>query len=128
MKLLLDTVTFLQATLKPVQLSSKARELILHPENDRYLSSASAWEIAIKYSQGKLILIQPPIEFVPLHRQKLSTEPLPLDEESAMHLTRLPKLHTDPFDRILICQAIVHGMVLVTPDPLIAKYPVRTAW
>jgi PIN domain nuclease of toxin-antitoxin system len=53
---------------------------------------------------------------------------LPIDEESALHVTRLPPLHRDPFDRILVSQAIVHGLVLLTPDPLILQYPARTLW
>ena len=53
---------------------------------------------------------------------------LPLDEESALHLSRLPVLHRDPFDRMLVCQAIVHGLTILTPDPLIAQYPARTTW
>ena len=55
-------------------------------------------------------------------------EALPLDEESALHLGRLPALHKDPFDRMLVCQAIAHGLVVLGPDPLIAQYPIRTLW
>jgi len=128
MKLLLDTVTFLRVTGGQGEVSARAKDLLLHPDNDSYLSTVSAWEIAIKYSLGKLVLAQRPDQFVPEHREKLSAEELPLDEESALHLSRLPRLHRDPFDRMLICQAIVHGMVLLTPDPVISKYPVRTAW
>ncbi len=54
--------------------------------------------------------------------------PLPLDEESALHLARLPALHRDPFDRTLICQALVHGLAILTPDDVIRRYPVRAIW
>lgn len=128
MKLLLDTVTFLRATLGPAQLSERARDLLLDPENERYLSAVSCWEIAIKYSRAALPLPESPERFIPKHRRILATESIALDEESALHLARLPQLHRDPFDRMLVCQAIVHGMVLLTPDHLIVQYPARTAW
>ena len=128
MKLLLDTVTFLRVALRQGEVSARARDLLQDADNEAYLSTVSAWEITIKYSLGKLALTQRPDQFVPEHRAKLAAEALPLDEESALHVSRLPRLHPDPFDRILICQAIVHGMVLLTPDAMISRYPVRTAW
>ena len=63
-----------------------------------------------------------------MQREAHAIEPLPLDEESALHLSRLAPLHRDPFDRMLVCQAIVHGLTILTPDPLIAQYPARTVW
>jgi len=127
-KVLLDTVAFLKATLGPAELSGRARELLLDPENERYLSTVSCWEIAIKYSRGSLPLPESPERFIPKHRAILAAESLFLDEESAVHLVRLPALHRDPFDRMLVCQAIVHGLVILTPDDWISQYPVRTAW
>jgi PIN domain nuclease of toxin-antitoxin system len=127
-KLLLDTVTFLKATLGPAELSTRAKELLLDPENERYLSTISSWEIAIKYARGSLSLPESPERFIPKHRALLATEPLPLDEESAVHLVRLPSLHRDPFDRMLVCQSIIHGLVILTPDELISAYPIRTVW
>lgn len=53
---------------------------------------------------------------------------LPLDEETARHLPRLPRLHKDPFDRMLVCHALIHGLVILTPDDLVTRYPVRTEW
>jgi PIN domain nuclease of toxin-antitoxin system len=128
MKLLLDTVTFLDAAFSSKDISRKASDLLLHPDNELYFSVASCWEIAIKYSTARLALPESPDRFVPKHLTKLGAELLVLDEESAFHVTRLPHIHKDPFDRILICQAIIHGMVLITPDDRIARYPVRTAW
>jgi PIN domain nuclease of toxin-antitoxin system len=127
-KLLLDTVTFLRATLGESELSSRARDLLLDENNERYLSTVSSWEIAIKYAMGSLPLPEAPDRFIPRHREALAAQALLLDEESALHLVRLPQLHRDPFDRMLICQAIVGGMVLVTPDDLVSQYPVRSAW
>ena len=98
------------------------------PENDVYLSAASAWEIAIKHAAGKLGLARAPDRFVSAERTAHGIAPLAIDEESALHVTRLPSLHRDPFDRMLVSQAIVHGMTILTPDPLIAQYPARTLW
>jgi PIN domain nuclease of toxin-antitoxin system len=128
MKLLLDTVTFLDSALASSELSPRAKDLLLDPENERYVSIASVWEIAIKYSVGKLELRHAPGAFIEESREKLAAEMLTLDLESVLHVIRLPHVHRDPFDRILICQAMVHGMVLLTPDPVMSRYPVRTAW
>ncbi len=128
MNLLLDTVTFLDAVLRPEDLPKRVKDLLLDPGSERYLSIASSWEIAIKYSLQQLALPQAPERFVPEHRARLAAEVLPVDEESVLHIAKLPHLHSDPFDRLLVCQAIVHGMVLVTPDSRISKYPVRTVW
>ena len=128
MRLLLDTVTFLYGIGPFEKLSVQANDLLLDPNNEIYLSTVSTWEIAIKYSMGKLDLGKPPGQLVPEERNRLGAKSLPLDEESTLHLIRLPRLHNDPFDRILICQAMVHGMVLVTPDVQMSRYPVRTAW
>jgi PIN domain nuclease of toxin-antitoxin system len=65
---------------------------------------------------------------VPAQRKAHGIDTLPLDEETVLQLPRLPAHHKDPFDRILVCQAIIHGMTILTPDPLIIRYPVRTAW
>ena len=92
------------------------------------MSSVSAWEIAIKYDLGRLPLPAPPDRFVPDQREAHGFEPLPLDEASVLHLIRLPALHRDPFDRMLVCQAIVHGLAIVSPDPLIEQYPARVVW
>ncbi|RLB39869.1 MAG: type II toxin-antitoxin system VapC family toxin [Deltaproteobacteria bacterium] len=128
MKLLLDTATFLWIVLDAPELSLKAKELFSSPENEVYLSAASTWEIAIKYSLGKLPLPEDPSEFVPFQREAHGIETLPIDEESTLHLTKLPYYHRDPFDRILVCQALVNGLVILTPDHLIRRYPVKTIW
>jgi PIN domain nuclease of toxin-antitoxin system len=127
-KLLLDTCTFLWIAGQPDALSEQARRQFKTPENEVYLSSASAWEIATKYALGRLPLPEPPERLLPRLRQRHGISSLPIDEESTIHVTRLPSLHRDPFDRILVCQAIVHGMTLLTPDPLITQYPARVLW
>jgi PIN domain nuclease of toxin-antitoxin system len=65
---------------------------------------------------------------VPHERERHGILSLPLNEEAALHLTRLHDAHQDPFDRMLVCQALTEGMVILTPDPLIKRYPVRVEW
>jgi PIN domain nuclease of toxin-antitoxin system len=128
MRILLDTCTFLWVVTDAHELSDRARELYVDPENEIYLSSVSAWEMAVKYGLGRLPLPEPPERFVPAQRKLHHIEPLQLDEEAALHLTRLPLLHKDPFDRMLICQATIQHLAILTPDDLINQYQVRTMW
>jgi len=128
MRILLDTCTFLWFATGAVELSDVANEAFENPENDVYLSAVSMWEIAVKHALGRLPLPAAPDTYVPRLRRQHGIEPLPLDEEAALHLVRLPPLHRDPFDRMLICQAIVGGMVVLTPDAAVTQYPVRCLW
>ena len=128
MRILLDTATFLWIVLGAKDLSSTAKEAHTDPANEVYLSAVSAWEISIKYSLGRLPLSEDPDRFITRQREAHMIEPLPLGEEAVFHLHRLPDLHRDPFDRMLVCQAIAEGLVLLTPDRQIAQYPVRTLW
>lgn len=128
MKLLLDTCTFLWVTADSSELSANARRLFSDPANEVFLSVASAWEIIVKNKLGRLPLPEPPHEFIPKYRQLHEIAPLSLAEEAVLQLSRLPDYHKDPFDRILICQAIADGLVILTPDRHITQYPVRTAW
>ncbi len=128
MRILLDTVAFLWAVIDAPELSDDARELFVDPGNEVYLSSVSAWEISVKNALGKLPLPDSPARYVPAQRRQHGIETLHLDEEAALRLNRLPVLHKDPFDRMLVCQALAKGLVILTPDRLIAQYPVRTAW
>ena len=128
MRLLLDTCTFLWIVGGTSDVSVRARELFVDPDNEVYLSAVSSWEIALKHAAGRLPLPEPPERFVPAERRRHGIDTLDLDEETALHLGRLPPLHRDPFDRMLVCQAIVHGLVILGPDPLITQYPIRSAW
>jgi PIN domain nuclease of toxin-antitoxin system len=127
-RLLLDTCTFLWIVGGAPDLSSRAREMFVHPDNEVYLSVVSAWEIALKHAAGRLPLPESPERFVPEERRRHGIDTLELDEETALHLARLPGLHRDPFDRMLVCQAIVHGLVILGPDSLVTQYPIRTIW
>ncbi|MCP4599544.1 MAG: type II toxin-antitoxin system VapC family toxin [Proteobacteria bacterium] len=128
MKLLLDTCTFLWIISDDPNLSTAARKIFLDEQNDVYLSSISTWEIAVKHGLGKLPLPEPPDRFIPKQRERHNIDPLPLDELSTLQLHRLPPLHKDPFDRMLICQAIAHSLTILTPDQLISDYPIRVVW
>lgn len=128
MKLLLDTCTFLWIVTSDASLSASARKLFSDPANEAFLSAVSAWEIALKHSLGKLPLPRPPSVLVPEERQRHQIQALPLAETAALFCAKLPELHKDPFDRMLVCQAIVAGLTLLTPDPLVTQYPVATVW
>ena len=128
MNLLLDTCTFLWIVTDSSELSDKAKEAFQDSRNRAYLSPVSAWEIALKHGLRRLTLSESPLEFVPTQRKLHGVDALPLDEDAALHLPKLPPIHRDPFDRMLVCQAIACGMTLVTPDPEIQRYAVRTLW
>jgi PIN domain nuclease of toxin-antitoxin system len=128
MRLLLDTCTFLWVLSGGPSLPLHIAELVRDPDHDVFLSAASAWEIAIKHAAGKLTLPGPPQRWLPVMRAERGVASLAVDEESTLHASRLPSLHRDPFDRLLVAQAIVHGMTILTPDPIIARYPARTLW
>ena len=128
MRLLLDTCTFLWIAEGSASLSPACKSLFSDRANELYLSSVSAWEIAVKYAARRLGLAEPPDEFVPKYREMHSIGALALDETAALQVVALPKLHRDPFDRMLICQAITEGMAILTPDANIRQYPIRTIW
>lgn len=128
MRILLDTCTFLWIVTDSPELSAHARQLYIDPGNEVFLGSVSTWEISIKYALGKLPLPESPDRFIPAQRERHGIEPLSLKEDATLYLTRLPSLHRDPFDRMLICQAITNDLVIMTPDELILQYPVQTTW
>lgn len=128
MKLLVDTCTFLWIVGGGRVLPPRVHDAYLSPENQVYLSAVSAWEIGVKYAAGRLPLPEVPERLVPDERERRGIMALPLDEEAALHVLRLPLLHRDPFDRMLVSQAIVHGLVILTPDRLVSQYPARTMW
>ncbi len=122
MKLLLDTHVLLWAAGEPERLSPATRTLIDAVEHELVFSPASVWEIAIKRGLGRAdFAVDPRL----LRRGLLDngyTE-LPITSEHALAVDALPPIHRDPFDRILVAQATVEGMVLVTSDPAVLRYP-----
>lgn len=126
--ILLDTVTFLWIITGAKHLSKPAKIAYLDKKNTIYLSSISVWEIIVKYKLGRLPLPVPPLEFIPKQRYVHGIKSLPLTENDALELNQLPKIHNDPFDRMLVCQARIQNMTILTPDKLIRSYPVKTSW
>ena len=114
MRLLLDTHVFLWYLTGDARLPATFRPQIQNPANDVYLSVVSVWEAIIKNQLGKLPLPGPPAEYLPQQRDAHGILSLPVDEKSMPHLASLPKLHRDPFDRLLIAQALQHTLTLVT--------------
>ena len=123
MKLLLDTHVFLWFISADAQLPPEWRDRIRDPGNDVFLSVASVWEAMVKYYIGKLPLPHPPEHYLPIQRVQHQIASLPLDEASVCHLATLPSVHRDPFDRMLVCQALEHGLTVVTVDPVFRAYP-----
>jgi len=126
MKLLLDTHLLLWAAGEPERLPSEARGLFEDPANELVFSAASLWEIAIKRRLGREdFRVDPRL----LRRGLLDNSylELPVTSEHAVFTDNLPSFHKDPFDRILVAQAMIEGMTLLTVDPVVARYgdPVR---
>ncbi len=124
MKLLLDTHIFLWFVSDDQRLREKYRGAICDSANEVYLSVASLWECVIKHSLGKLQLPSNTVDYLTLQRERHGIQSLPIDERCVARLSELPRIHRDPFDRILICQAIQHGFHIVTEDKLFTSYPV----
>lgn len=125
MRILLDTHCWLWMLTEPDRFSPGSRRLIEDPDNELLLSAASSWEIAIKYELGKLPLPEPPATYVPARMQASGTTSLAVEHSHALHVARLPGHHRDPFDRLLVSQAILEKLVLLTADPQLDPYDVR---
>ena len=124
MRLLLDTHIFLWYVGGDPRVGSELRDTIENADAV-YLSVVSVWEATIKYSIGKLPLPEPPHPWLSEQREQHGIESLPIDEASIAHLPKLEPHHRDPFDRILVCQAIEHSLQLVTVDPVMSRYPAK---
>ena len=122
MRLLLDTHLLLWAAGEPDKLSARARTLMEDPGNDLVFSAASLWEITIKTGLGRAdFQVDPHL----LRRGLIENgyEELPITSQHALAVGQLPDVHRDPFDRILVAQATVEGVLLLTHDPLVKAYP-----
>ncbi|MGI8638917.1 MAG: type II toxin-antitoxin system VapC family toxin [Pyrinomonadaceae bacterium] len=124
MKLLLDTHIFLWLISGDARLPILFRDVIREPINTVYLSTASLWEIIIKYQLGKLPLPQSPEIYIPRQRLNHQIKSLAVSESSLKYLVSLPNLHRDPFDRVLISQALGNNLIIITVDPEILNYNV----
>lgn len=128
MKLLLDTSAFLWAILDDPKLSTDVRTAIDDAANEVAVSVGSFWEISIKYGLGKLPLPDEPDRYLPAQRLAAGFDLMPIQEAEVCQIHRLPVIHRDPFDRLLVAQANCYGMVIATNDPLIGQYSVQTIW
>ena len=124
MRLLLDTHVFLWFITADPRLPEPFKEAILDIENEAFLSVASFWEIVVKNQLGKLPLPESPGTYIPKERELHQIWSLPILESHLVQLSSLPLIHRDPFDRILICQAIANEMTIATVDPIIKSYDV----
>jgi PIN domain nuclease of toxin-antitoxin system len=124
MRLLLDTHVFLWYITADPKLPATFQAASQDPANEVYLSVASVWEAVIKYHLGKLPLPALPADYLPQQRDAHGIASLPIDEGAMSHLAGLPPLHRDPFDRLLVAQALQHGLMVATVDSDVAAYPV----
>ena len=123
--MLLDTHVFLWLQTEPERLGDRLA-LVEDNATTLLLSPASSWEMAIKYALGRLPLPEPPERYVPTRMRAIGAEALPIEHHHALAVASLPPLHRDPFDRLLVAQAIVAGAAILTADPAVAQYPTPT--
>lgn len=128
MRALLDTHSFLWFVSADPKLSSKAEGLISEGANELLLSVASVWEVAIKVSLGRLPLAAPVHEFIPEQLRRNWIDLLPIEASHTFEVARLPFHHRDPFDRLLIAQALVENLPIVSADSAFDDYKVERIW
>lgn len=124
MRLLLDTHVWLWWMLGSSKIGKKAQRIMFDPETTLYFSAASAWEIAIKYSIGKLPLPAPPASYIAARAAGGDFRVIDVRLEHALAVADLPRHHDDPFDRLLVAQSVAEGCRLVTADRRLAMYDV----
>lgn len=128
MRALLDTHVFLWWVNDDARLSSQARKLFGEGENELFLSAVSGWEIVIKAKLGRLQLPDDPARFLSEQLLLNAIKTLPIQMSHALHVYTLPDHHRDPFDRLLVAQAQLENLPILTSDSAIAKYQVKTIW
>lgn len=128
MKLLLDTHVFLWMNHAPEKLSTGFRERCEQAQDDLYLSLVTPWEMQIKQQIGKLKITSPIAEMLEKNQQINRMQLLPITLKHILALDQLPLHHGDPFDRLLIAQATVEDIALVTADEKIRRYDVEVVW
>lgn len=128
MRVLLDSHTFLWAGTEDDRLPGPVRDLIADPRTRVVVSVATTWELTLKALAGRLTLPAPPAEHFAEHIDEFGYELLPVHQHHVAALQDLPGIHPDPFDRMLVAQALVEDLDLVSGDERIRRYPVRTLW
>ncbi|HTZ96654.1 MAG TPA: type II toxin-antitoxin system VapC family toxin [Terriglobales bacterium] len=125
MRYLLDTNVWLWTVLEPERLSRRARAVFADLKHEVFLSAASAWEMAIKSASGKLRLPEAAATYVPRRTSEQGVRPLEISQHHALAVSLLPPHHRDPFDRLLIAQARLENMVLISSDRIFERYDVQ---
>jgi len=128
MKYLLDTMVWLWSVGPTDKIGSAGLEILTNGEEDLYLSTASSWEIAIKTKLGKYELREPPGRYVPKRLAEQGIQSLSITQSHSLKVYDLPLHHYDPFDRLIIAQAIMEEMTVLTADRAFGKYPVKVLW
>jgi PIN domain nuclease of toxin-antitoxin system len=131
MGVLLDTCVFLWLLGLPERLPDKVRERLRDAGTRCSVSTASLWECLLKHGKGRLGFTtggRTALDFLLWNCERHALDVLPIRADALRPLERLPAIHSDPFDRLLICQAIEEGLAIVTPDPRIRRYPIKTFW
>lgn len=128
MKYLLDTVVWLWSLDAVERISKAGREILGSGKHEIYFSAATAWEVAIKASIGKLKLPAPPAACVLAFTEKQGLRPLPVTSLHAVRVHDLAQHHRDPFDRLIIAQAMAENMTVLTADADFQKYPIDIVW
>jgi PIN domain nuclease of toxin-antitoxin system len=128
MTYLLDTGVWLWSLREPERIARKAREVIADLSQQVFLSAVTSWEIAIKAGASKLTLPEPPSSYVPRRMAEQGLRPLPISHQHTLAVATLPHHHRDPFDRLLIAQASIEGMTLITADRIFEQYSVALLW
>ena len=128
MRYLLDTHVLLWGLADDPRLSKRVRTLLLDDENTLYFSAASTWELAVKCSLGRLRFSAPLETYLPSKLASEGIEPLSVSTEHAARTERLPWHHRDPFDRLLIAQAQIESLDLVSSDKALRGYDVKLVW
>jgi len=127
-KVILDTCAFLWLVTDDPKLSELAKEIFLDSGNELFLSAVTGFEISVKYSLGKLHLTEPPKEFISnrIQANTLTELPISLNHTYASH--NLPPHHKDPFDRLLVAQAMASQLPLLSPDVQLSAYDITRLW
>jgi PIN domain nuclease of toxin-antitoxin system len=128
MRALLDTHAFLWFITADPKLSAQAEKTIRHGDNELLLSMASVWETAIKVSLGRLPLPEPIETFIPAQLQINRIGLLPIEAGHTFGIVHLPFHHRDPFDRLIIAQALAEDLPIVSGDATFDAYGVRRVW